>query len=301
MTECAPASNTSPTAHSPKGNCNMNDDLSTLVLDHLSRSHTPRHVEQIRNYLKNDMADPPQAFRQLKAFLKTNRLKMRKWAKFVKQGNQLPTDLSLYDRITYNREDRRYNFVRVPAYVNVYCCNGSEEYYDDVTRCHPWKENLDEYYILQNICKALWLIARKEQNKCITSLHGRVDFVKVGLNRFKMTFDPMRNSPYDPYLDGTLEIYDNGNISVKSVSYFYGIGDTCMDSPVEATYRYQVKKCLSTGIFISLFVKTLPHIQEYLDRVEKLYDRKYAKEDTNILQRIRDFFTYDNDRAGHTF
>lgn len=275
----------------------MNREMAITVLEHIARPGDGHHNQQVMDYLENNMLDPADAFARLKGFLKANRRKMRKWAKYIRRGNKLPPDLSLYDRITGDRESK---FVKVPAYVNVYCCNGTEEYYDDVTRCHPWKENLDEYYILRNICDALRLIARKERSMCAPALHGQVNFVKVGPNRFKMTFNPMRDSPRDPNLDGILEIYDNGDISIWKRSSWYGIGNSGMDAPVEATYRYQVRKCLSTGIFISLFVKILPHIQEYLDRVEKLYDRKYAKEDSSILQRIRDYFTYDTDAVGMT-
>lgn len=278
----------------------MNKESAAIILEHLAESDYEHHNQQMKDYLENNMLDPTDAFARLKDFLKANRLKMKKWAKYVKRGNKLPTDLSLYDRITYNRENRRDNFVQIPAYVNVYCCNGSEEYYDDVIHCHPWKEHLDEYYILRNISDARWLIAHREQNKCTPSLQGQVNFVKVGLNRFKMTFYPMRDSPHDPDLNGILEIYDNGDISIWKMSSWYGIGNSCIDTPIEATYRHQVKKCLSTGIFLSLFVKILPHIQEYLDRVEKLYDRKYAEEDSHILQRIRDYFTYDDDTVGMT-
>lgn len=273
----------------------MNKEMATTVLEHLARPDREHHNRQMMAYLENNMLDPADAFAHLKGFLKANRLKMKKWAKYVRRGNKRLPDLCLYDRITC---DRGNTYVRVPAYVNVYCCNGSKEYYDDVTRCHPWKENLDEYYILRNICDAQWLIARKERNMCAPALHGQVNFVKVGLNRFKMTFNPMRDSPRDPDLDGTLEIYDNGNISIWKRSRWYGIGNSGMDTPVEATSRYQVRECLSTGIFLSLFVKILPHIQEYLDRAEKLYDRKYAEEDSHILQRIRDYFTYDDDAVG---
>ena len=275
----------------------MNKEMAAAVLGHIARTGNEHHNQQVMDYLENNMLDPADAFARRRAFLKANRRKIRKWPKYVGRGNKLPADLCLYDRIICGRENK---FVQVPAYVNVYCCNGTEEYYDDVARCHPWKENLDEYYILRNIGDARWLIARKERNMCVPALHGQVNFVKVGLNRFKMTFNPMRDSPRDPNLDGILEIYDNGRLSIWKRSSWYGIGNSGMDTPVEATYRYRARRCLSTEIFISLFVKILPHIQEYLDRVEKLYDRKYAKEDSSILQRIRDYFTYDADAVGKT-
>lgn len=44
----------------------------------------------------------------------------------------------------------------------------------------------------------------------------------------------------------------------------------------------------------------LPHIQTYLDQVEKLCDDKYAREDSSFFQAVKDYLDYTDDRVGMT-
>lgn len=274
----------------------MDIELAEFVFQHMPKSFNEHHDKQVMDYLENNFDNPKDAYAKLKDFFVQNNKKIYKWVKYFRRGNKIPKDLCLYDHIKWNREKQNHEYIKIPLFVNVFCCNDPQAYLADRYACKPWKQDLNEHYILDRINGARLEISCEEHNKFNSMLAGQISFKKVGKNLFKMLFIPYG---YVSGMDEILEIYDNGEFSRWCVSAWPDLGNSAKDKPKAATYRYKIAMNLSTGLFISLFVKILPHIQKYLDSIEKLYDEKYPEKES-FIQRIKEYYEYDDDRVSMT-
>lgn len=268
------------------------------ILSQVCSSSNDISDEEIKKFIAEKMSIGGEAIVKIQEFLKTNHEKIEKWVKYFKHTSIVTNELTLFERIDWDPKKRDFKFRSFPCYVD-FLYNKPEEYYKLRQSFCSNRKDTGDTAILRQLCFVFAKISYNEKRHFHANACGRIEFKKIGLNHYKMLLHTTHNELFNS--DDIIEIYDTGKMTRMHISQWYGIGNTCMDLPSEAKYRYDIAKTPCVALWLGMFVILLPQIQTLLDRVAKMYDKEFAAEDAGIINKIKYVFKYDDDSVGYDF
>lgn len=251
--------------------------------------------DTIREYVDKNLILGDDAIDRIRGFMKSNRRKIEKWVKYFCHEEEAPDELCLVDRLEWNTDEYKCVRVKQPRLIDFRFVD-PDEYYEYLTFSeeHRYYDRQCDTFTRHG---AMWAFHQiyfdvERTRGFFSTLTGIIQFQKIGARKYKMLFNGIPDGIFrSPYY---VEFYGDGTVTYLSVDTYYPIGNTCMGGVCYKS-RYEIQRTLSADYWLGMFAAMLPQIQELLDRMETVYDRDYAEEDSGFLNRVKFFFMHADD------